>query len=86
MVLVDAGAEYKGYCGDISRTWPVDGHFSTPQQELYEAVLRVNMQCIDMITPGGMSYYKLQQASGYHHPVVLGSLASFLQLPFPLCC
>ena len=41
MVLIDAGAEYMGYSGDISRTWPVNGTFSDAQREVYEAVLRV---------------------------------------------
>lgn len=42
LVLVDAGAEYGGYVSDITRTWPVNGKFSTPQRLLYEAVLRTN--------------------------------------------
>lgn len=39
MVLVDAGAEFQGYAGDITRTWPVNGVFSGPQRAVYEAVL-----------------------------------------------
>ncbi len=30
-----------GYAGDISRVWPVNGRFTDPQREVYEAVLRV---------------------------------------------
>ncbi|GAA5855657.1 hypothetical protein JCM8547_001636 [Rhodosporidiobolus lusitaniae] len=41
MVLIDAGCEYGGYASDITRTFPVNGTFSTAQSHLYEAVLRV---------------------------------------------
>ncbi|XP_063847008.1 LOW QUALITY PROTEIN: xaa-Pro aminopeptidase 3-like [Scylla paramamosain] len=41
MVLMDAGAEFRGYSGDVTRTWPVDGEFSPAQRDLYEAVAEV---------------------------------------------
>ncbi|CRK25477.1 hypothetical protein BN1708_004027 [Verticillium longisporum] len=41
MVMVDAGGEYGTYITDITRTWPLDGKFTPPQRDLYEAVLRV---------------------------------------------
>ncbi|PSR99093.1 metallopeptidase [Coniella lustricola] len=41
LVLVDAGAEYGTYITDITRTWPLNGKFTAPQRDLYEAVLRV---------------------------------------------
>ncbi|SMN19918.1 similar to Saccharomyces cerevisiae YER078C ICP55 Mitochondrial aminopeptidase [Maudiozyma saulgeensis] len=48
MVLVDASGSLGGYCSDISRTWPVSGQFSTAQRDLYQAVLNVQKQCIDL--------------------------------------
>ena len=48
MVLVDAGGEYGGYIADITRTWPISGKFSTPQKDLYEAVLRVQRSSISL--------------------------------------
>ncbi|XP_021937310.1 probable Xaa-Pro aminopeptidase 3 isoform X2 [Zootermopsis nevadensis] len=48
MVLMDAGCEYHGYSSDITRTWPVDGRFSQPQRDLYEAVLSVQTELIRM--------------------------------------
>ncbi len=39
LLLVDAGAEdVTGYAGDITRTWPVSGRFSSTQAEAYDAV------------------------------------------------
>lgn len=39
LLLIDAGAEYQCYAADISRTFPVNGHFSAEQKALYEIVL-----------------------------------------------
>ena len=39
LLLVDAAANYQGYTGDITRTYPVNGKFSAPQREIYEIVL-----------------------------------------------
>lgn len=41
MVLVDAGAECGTYISDVTRTWPVNGRFSSAQKDLYTAVLKV---------------------------------------------
>lgn len=41
LVLVDAGADYHGYVSDITRTWPVNGCFTSPQCDLYSALLEV---------------------------------------------
>ncbi|EME27474.1 X-Pro aminopeptidase [Galdieria sulphuraria] len=49
LVLMDAGCELHGYCSDVTRTWPVNGQFSKPQREVYELVLDVHNQCIDMV-------------------------------------
>lgn len=45
-ILVDAGGEYGFYVSDITRTWPISGRFSAPQRDLYEAVLRVQRNCV----------------------------------------
>jgi Xaa-Pro aminopeptidase len=39
LLLVDAAANYQGYTGDITRTYPVNGTFTREQRELYEIVL-----------------------------------------------
>jgi Xaa-Pro aminopeptidase len=39
LVLIDAGCELDSYASDITRTFPVNGKFSTAQKTLYEIVL-----------------------------------------------
>ncbi len=50
MVLVDAGCEYKGYASDITRTFPVNGKFSSEQKLIYEIVLESQKQSIESIS------------------------------------
>src|ERR1700730_6532600 len=48
LLLVDAGAEYKGYASDITRTYPINGRFTQAQRDIYDLVLETQMSCIDM--------------------------------------
>jgi Xaa-Pro aminopeptidase len=50
-VLLDAGAEYRGYAADITRTFPVSGKFSSQQADLYNIVLSAQEAAISMIKP-----------------------------------
>lgn len=52
LVLVDAGCEWGGYCGDITRTLPVGGKFSSAARGLYEVVLAAQQAAIDAVRPG----------------------------------
>jgi len=52
LLLIDAGAEYKGYASDITRTFPIDGHFTKAQREIYDLVLDAQMACVEMVRPG----------------------------------
>jgi Xaa-Pro aminopeptidase len=52
LILIDAGCEVQGYASDITRTWPVGGKFSQVQKDLYEIVLRAQIDAIDMCRPG----------------------------------
>ncbi len=52
LVLIDAGCEVQGYASDITRTFPVNGHFSEPQREIYEIVLAAQKAAIDQCTVG----------------------------------
>jgi Xaa-Pro aminopeptidase len=52
LLLVDAGAEFKGYASDITRTYPINGKFSKAQREIYDLVLETQMSCVEMVRPG----------------------------------
>lgn len=52
LVLVDSGAEWQCYAGDITRTYPVNGRFSDAQREVYEVVLEANLAAIEKVKPG----------------------------------
>ncbi|OGT65338.1 MAG: Xaa-Pro aminopeptidase [Gammaproteobacteria bacterium RIFCSPLOWO2_02_FULL_47_50] len=52
VLLIDAGSEYNGYASDISRTFPVNGKFSSAQREVYELVLKAQSAAIGKIKPG----------------------------------
>ncbi len=39
VVVIDAAGEYSMYASDITRTLPVDGHFTARQREIYDIVL-----------------------------------------------
>lgn len=52
LVLIDAGAEWRMYCADISRTFPVSGRFTPPQRAVYELVLAAEEAAIAAVRPG----------------------------------
>jgi len=51
-VLIDAGCEYQGYAGDITRTFPVSGQFTAPQRALYDIVLAAQNKALELYKPG----------------------------------
>lgn len=52
LVLIDAGCEYLNYAADITRTFPVNGHFSAPQAAIYDVVLAAQAEAFRSIAPG----------------------------------
>lgn len=52
LVLIDAGCEYDIYAADITRTFPVNGRFSTEQRALYDWVLKAQKAAIAEVRPG----------------------------------
>lgn len=52
LVLVDAGAEFDLYAGDITRTFPVNGRFTAAQRALYEVVLAAQERAVAAVRPG----------------------------------
>lgn len=53
LVVVDIGARWGYYCGDLTRTFPVSRHFTPRQRELYDAVLRAYDAAVGVLRPGG---------------------------------
>ncbi len=52
LFLMDIGAEYDHYAGDVSRTIPVSGKFSPEQRKIYEIVLKAQKAAMAKIKPG----------------------------------
>ena len=52
VLLVDAGCEYQCYASDITRTYPVNGRFTSEQRAVYEIVLEANEAAIAQVKPG----------------------------------
>lgn len=52
LILMDFGAEYANYCGDLTRCAPANGKFSPRQKEVYNAVLHVQREAKKLILPG----------------------------------
>jgi Xaa-Pro aminopeptidase len=53
MMVIDAGCENElHYASDITRTVPVGGKFSQRQKEIYEIVLKANMEATKAVKPG----------------------------------
>lgn len=54
ILLLDVAAEYANYASDLTRCLPVNGRFSKRQKDVYNAVLRVMRQAIQMLRPGAI--------------------------------
>lgn len=52
LLLIDAGAEFECYAGDITRTFPVNGKFTTAQAAVYQIVLNAQKAAIAAVKPG----------------------------------
>lgn len=52
LVLIDAGAEFAGYAGDITRTFPINGKFSPEQAAIYQLVLDAHEAALAALGPG----------------------------------
>ncbi len=52
LLLLDLGAKYRGYCADITRTYPVNGTYSERQRQVYDIVLAANREVARVAKPG----------------------------------
>jgi Xaa-Pro aminopeptidase len=62
VVVIDAAAEYGRYAADVTRTYPVSGHFSDEQAQVYRAVYQAQQDIMAAIHPG-VSMAELQHAA-----------------------
>ncbi|KAK4056602.1 aminopeptidase [Microbotryomycetes sp. JL221] len=64
LVVLDAGCEWGGYASDITRTFPVNGKFTSAQSDLYGALLNVHRDSIKFCTEEqGYSMERLHRKS-----------------------
>lgn len=52
LILMDFGAEYGGYCADLTRTVPVNGKFTKRQKEVYDGCLQLHKYAASILKPG----------------------------------
>lgn len=52
LVLMDLGAEYRGYTADVTRTIPANGKFTKAQKEIYDLVYKAQEAGIQKYTIG----------------------------------
>jgi Xaa-Pro aminopeptidase len=51
LVLADCAPDYRYYTSDIGRMWPVNGHYSDVQRELYGFIVEYHKTFLDLIRP-----------------------------------
>ncbi|KAI9849731.1 MAG: hypothetical protein M1838_000092 [Thelocarpon superellum] len=51
-LLLDAGAEYRCYASDVTRTFPIHGRFTPESRAVYEVVLKMQEEGIAMLKAG----------------------------------
>jgi Xaa-Pro aminopeptidase len=62
LVVIDAAAEYGRYAADVTRTYPVSGHFTPAQAKVYRAVYQAQEDIFAAIKPG-VSMAELQHVA-----------------------
>jgi len=71
LIVVDIGAEYGGYAGDVTRTYPVSGKFTARQREIYQIVLDAQKEALALVKPGAtfrqvhMAAFNYIRSKGY---------------------
>ena len=72
LVCLDAGAEFENYASDVTRTFPISGHWPTVEaRSIYEIVKEMQEYCIQRLEPG-IKMLDLHQAA--HRIAIKGLL------------
>ncbi|KAK9448624.1 peptidase M24, structural domain-containing protein [Limtongia smithiae] len=51
LILIDAGAEWKNYASDVTRTFPISGEWTTEALAIYTLVLKMQTACMQRVAP-----------------------------------
>jgi len=62
LIVMDMAAEYAHYAADITRTFPVSGHFTDEQRKIYDIVLKAQQAAFAILRPG-VYYEDLDRAA-----------------------
>lgn len=62
LILMDVGAEYRGYTADITRTIPINGKFSKEQKIIYDLVYQAQ-EATRKICKEGVTFKTLEQTA-----------------------
>ncbi len=62
LLLIDAGAEFDHLSADVTRTFPVNGTFTTAQRALYDLVLTAQRSALAVCRPG-VPYSKVHETA-----------------------
>ncbi|HNP07029.1 MAG TPA: M24B family metallopeptidase, partial [Cyclobacteriaceae bacterium] len=62
LILMDLGAEYRGYTADVTRTIPISGKFTPDQKAIYDIVLKAQEAAMKKVKPG-VSFAELNQVT-----------------------
>lgn len=69
LVLMDFAPDYRYYTSDVTRMWPVSGHYSPQQRELLQFVLEYRNAIIKRIRPGVTAKQIMDEAKVAMEPV-----------------
>ena len=70
VVVIDAAGEYSMYAADITRTLPVNGHFSARQREIYDIVLGAQQAAMAAFQSGKSSLTRRQPIRSTRLPTI----------------
>jgi len=70
LVLADCAPDYRYYTSDIGRMWPVNGHYSDVQRELYGFIVEYHKTFLDLIRPNVAPEQILDEAAERMRAVV----------------
>jgi Xaa-Pro dipeptidase len=80
-VLLDMGSEYSGYATDLTRSYPVNGHFTPDQRAVHEAVMDARQRVLDAMRPGvsWVDMHLLAEKAILEHLVRMGILTGSVE-------